>query len=155
MEQRWRWRRENRAAARLLYYEVISNRAWLTGILEHPGSEGLSTMLSHAVWDSEQVRVASQLPSRQLNRVAATYFGISNLLSTRPLVGDEKWRESLSGDGKAAVTQTLENLAGSEVILTAAMLRRSWPMRVAQNIRERARKTWRAMLKRLPRSTQS
>jgi len=32
--EQWRWRRENRAAARLLYYEVISNRIGTIGVGE-------------------------------------------------------------------------------------------------------------------------
>src|SRR6059058_2366050 len=87
--EQWRWRRENRAALRLLYYEVMANRILLEG-----SNATLATLGSKSVWQEQQVRIASSLNDSDLNKVAAAYVGFTGLLSTRSVMTSNKqWAE--------------------------------------------------------------
>src|SRR5438132_2718712 len=90
--EQWRWRRENRAAARLLFYEVLHNISWLSTLAEVPAAP-LITRLSRATWDAEGVRVASLLTGRRLNLIAAAYFGLSQLTSMHAVLPAQRWED--------------------------------------------------------------
>src|SRR6266550_1500334 len=78
--EQWRWRRENRAAARMLYYEVINNRVIIDALSKQPIA-GFATRLSRGVWDAVGVRVASLVSGYQLNMIGTAYLGIEHLVS--------------------------------------------------------------------------
>lgn len=123
--EQWRWRRENRAAARLVYYEAISNRVIIESLIKNPIA-GFAGRLSRSVWDSQGVRVASMLRGDSLNTVGAAYLGIDQIVSLQPLLGDQKWEEWMAGEGKTILQSTHQNFIGSERNLTLVMNAQPW-----------------------------
>jgi len=122
----WRWRRENRAAARLLYYEVLNNGTILDALIKQPIA-GFAARLSRGVWDAQGVRVASIVSGFELNRLGAAYLGVENLVSMRPLLGDQKWEAWIAeGDGKSMLTTTQDNFRRSAAILSRAINKKPW-----------------------------
>jgi hypothetical protein len=79
IEQRLRWRRENKAATTLVSGEVTFNLVYLertkTGALDAPA------LVSMGVWESERVRVASFLSINDLQTVSAAYVRVGAFVS--------------------------------------------------------------------------
>lgn len=74
IEQRLRWRRENRSAIRLLYHEVGLN---VSALRQRPFTGHAFQTLSRTVWESQQVRIASALPQAALDAVIQPYLRLT------------------------------------------------------------------------------
>jgi len=112
-----RWRRENRGAARLLFYEVIHNIMWLDMLAKVPAA-ALTTRLSRTTWDAEGVRVASLIRGRQLSQLATAYFSLAAMMSMKTLLPDNEYEGWIAtGDGKRILKQTQAQFATAQTIL--------------------------------------
>lgn len=142
--EQWRWRRENKSGSPAALLRGHQQGLWLNAVVDSTVA-ALSTMFSQSVWQAEQVRVASRLRGNELNRIATAYFSLANLLSTRPLLGDDAWMKWLtSDDGKKRVTETLDSLAASETILKHAMDEQTWTEKRWLATRRTASRVWNA-----------
>jgi hypothetical protein len=110
--EQWRWRRENKAAARLLYYEVIHNLAWLKPLADLP--EGVADyQLSRSVWDRSK-SASVVLKSEELNLIAAAYVDMSIVLATRQGMDLAAWREWVKKEeGAKQIATTRDMFAAS------------------------------------------
>lgn len=116
--EQWRWRRENVAAARLVFFEVLSSRI----MLKEPGKGVfLGNMATKEAWDAEQVRVASLLESKELEIVAKAYRMLAITLETRASIGDAAWRASFNDEGGEEYLKRLRAAFGeAEAVLVQA-----------------------------------
>src|SRR6266852_5092541 len=76
--ERWVWRRENRAAARIVDAELMMNKGYLE--VARKKDRTAISMLGTAAWDAEQVRVASLLNSEDLMTIVTAYESVRQLL---------------------------------------------------------------------------
>lgn len=116
--EQWRWRRENVAAARLVFFEVLANRIMLK---EPTKGVFLGNMATKEAWDAEQVRVASLLESKELEIVAKAYRMLAITLETRASIGDAAWRDSFKDeDGQKYLTTLRAAFGEAEAVLVRA-----------------------------------
>jgi hypothetical protein len=108
--ERWRWRRENKAAARIVYSEVLMNQGYLETAREMGSVDPTAlTMLATTAWDAEQVRVASFLNAQDLWTVITAYQSVLQLLRLMTEMGKEEALRCASEtpQGKGEVVRAL------------------------------------------------
>jgi hypothetical protein len=115
LAEQWRWRRENRAAARMVLIEVNVNISYLNRVLSAaPEKRSRSDigMFSTSIWEAERVRAASVLDVKGQMALATAYQGASaiiRLLQASPEAA-EAWLGSKAASDSLRMTLVMLRL---------------------------------------------
>ncbi len=118
--EQWRWRRENRAAARMVLIELNTNVTYLNRVLSAAPEKRSRTdigMFSASIWEAERVRVGSMLDARGQMALTTAYQGASAIIRLlKALDGPtpeaaEAWLRSKGADDSLRMTLVLLRLA--------------------------------------------
>lgn len=113
--EQWRWRRENKGAARMVFTELHVNMVYLTRLDDAVPEQRSITdinMVSTSVWEAERVRVAAALDIQGQMTLTTAYQGVAAIL-----------RLMRQLDSKAADNWLRSTAAGDSVHKTLVMLR--------------------------------
>lgn len=117
-EQRLRWRKENRAAGRLVFHEIDYD---LMCLKSQDGRTKLPELPSDHVWRAEQVRIASLVSRSDLELVVTGYLKLGALMKIVQRIGGgpslEAWYAS---DGKRILEDAVGSLERAKQVMGAA-----------------------------------